>query len=142
MGLRLVHPDDLTEAQKIQVSEGIIATNATVPHLSKVEGTRMSFVSDSENRIIGSLVEMPVEDGVIEIGTRFWVFTPRIALLLNDWVDSLLRSYNAVIARVYPSNWRVKKLLVRGGFRLFRIEDGLEHFIVTPAAFMGRRRSE
>lgn len=88
---------------------------------------------------IGLLTEMG-EGNVVEVGVRLWEITPTAAIAIADWIDDCLTRYAVVAARVLSRNHRVKRLLQRGGFRLVRIEKGIEFYAVTKDSYLGRRK--
>ena len=139
--------DVLKPWQAMYAGNGINAVAESVPPRPTLEGEYVTkfFVLDRDEVPIGMLSVVDMGRGIVEFGARFWEQNPRIALLLDDWMRDLLNSYSAVVVRCYSTNSRVKKLVQRTGFRLFRIErpttrrgPSIEFYIVTPDTYLGR----
>lgn len=139
--------DVLEPWQAMYAGNGIQAVGGTVPPRPPVEGEVVSkhFVLDRDEVPVGLLSVIDMGRGIVEFGARFWEQNPRIALLLDEWMRTLLNTYSAVVVRCYSTNSRVKKLVQRTGFRLFRIEKpstgrgaSVEFYIVTPDTYLGR----
>lgn len=144
MSVKLVEnlPGALEIWQAMYAGNGIRAVAATVPErpLQEGESLRQFLVLDEYEVPFGLLSEIDLGEGIAEVGVRFWERNPRIALILADWLGELLRTYSVLVVRCFSNNHPVKKLLQRGGFRLFRIEGRIEFYVVNRDTFMGREK--
>ena len=131
-------PGVLKPWQVAYVQTGIKATNKSVPMINTT--SEITFLVNQDQVPVGMLSLMHISDTSVEVGARFWERVPTAAFILSDWIEDLLRRYDAVVARCYASNRRVKRLLQRGGFRLVIIKGKIEFYAVSKDTFLGRRK--
>lgn len=132
--------DALTPEQLAVVEAGYEGTQGTVPYIEGAPDDRV-WVIGKNDEPIGSLSAVVLSDTTVEVGLRFWEFTPVIGFIAAEWIEGLLDQYPVVVARCYPTNWPVKKLLQRGGFRLLKIgEDDIEYHVTSKDTFLGTRK--
>lgn len=113
-------------------------TQASVPVIHR-DVTGQWVVMSMKGVPYGLLTEM-AEGDAVEVGARLWKVSPAITLAAADWIDDCLDRYAVAVARVFSRNHRVKRLLQRGGFRLVRVERGVEFYAVTRDTYLGRRK--
>ncbi len=130
----------ISPEQRAIIEKGYEDTQGTVPFVDGAPDDRV-WVFDKDERPIGSLSAKVLNDNTVEVGLRFWERSNVSALLAAEWIEGLLDQYPVVVARCYPTNWPVKKLLQRGGFRLLKIDDeGIEYHVTTKDTFLGTRK--
>jgi hypothetical protein len=123
-----------------EIEAGIKETQATVPTITPPPPNAVYWVVvDDDLDTYGILTAIPLDQGV-EVGVRFWRKNMSTGRILEKWLMWLMTTYTVVVARVYPSNHRVKRLLQRGGFRLREVTDGLEYYTVTKDTFLTTRK--
>lgn len=142
MDLVMHEPGMLTDEQAEVAREGIRSTNESVPYLElDPDAKPVYFWVMNDDVPVGLATLMPRNQGVAEVGVRFWNPNPRNALAMSDWMDMVLENYRVVVVRCYAKNRVIKRLLQRAGFRLNKIlPGGIEVHSVTRESFLGRRK--